>query len=41
LGLAKKPYLADALGPVAMDIMRRVKASFDPHGILNPGKIFD
>jgi glycolate oxidase len=41
VGLAKKPYLADALGPVAMDIMRRVKASFDPHGILNPGKIFD
>ena len=41
VGLAKKPYLAAALGPVAMDIMRRVKASFDPHGILNPGKIFD
>ena len=41
VGLAKKPYLGDALGPVAMDVMRRVKAGFDPNGILNPGKIFD
>jgi glycolate oxidase len=41
VGLAKKPFLAAALGPVAMDAMRRLKAAFDPHGILNPGKVFD
>ena len=41
VGLAKKPFLPSALGPAAMDVMRRVKASFDPNGILNPGKIFD
>ena len=41
VGLAKKAYLPDALGPVAMDLMARMKAAFDPQGILNPGKIFD
>ena len=41
VGLAKKPYLPGALGPVGMELMRRVKDSFDPNGILNPGKIFD
>jgi glycolate oxidase len=41
VGLAKKPFLAEALGPVAMDAMKRLKTSFDPHGILNPGKVFD
>ncbi len=41
VGLAKKPFLPDALGPIAMDVLRQVKASFDPAGILNPGKIFD
>lgn len=41
VGLAKKPFLPDALGPVALDIMRQLKKSFDPTGILNPGKIFD
>ena len=24
----------------AINIMRRIKRSFDPHGVLNPGKIF-
>jgi FAD/FMN-containing dehydrogenase len=23
-----------------IDLMKRVKAAFDPHGILNPGKMF-
>ncbi|MBM3279758.1 MAG: FAD-binding protein [Candidatus Handelsmanbacteria bacterium] len=41
VGLAKKPFLVGALGPVALDVMRRVRKSFDPNGILNPGKIFD
>jgi glycolate oxidase len=41
VGLAKKPFLPDAIGPVAMQVMRRLKKDFDPAGILNPGKIFD
>jgi glycolate oxidase len=41
VGLAKKPFLPAQLGPVGMDMLRRLKDSFDPVGILNPGKIFD
>ena len=41
VGLAKKPFLPQQLGPVGMDILRRVKTSFDPKGILNPGNMFD
>ncbi len=41
VGLVKKPYLESMVGPVALDVMRRVKGSFDPNTILNPGKIFD
>jgi len=41
VGLAKKPFLPNLLGATGMEIMRRVKTSFDPHGILNPGKVFD
>ncbi len=41
VGLAKKPFLPAAVGPVAMEVMRRLKKDFDPAGILNPGKIFD
>ncbi len=41
VGLAKKPFLPQALGAVAMTAMKQLKATFDPKGILNPGKIFD
>lgn len=41
VGLAKKPFLPSAMGPVAMDVMAQMKACFDPNNILNPGKIFD
>jgi len=41
VGLAKKPFLTGALGEKPVNAMRRVKAAFDPNGILNPGKIFD
>lgn len=40
IGLLKAPYLPRAVGPDALDLMRRVKAVLDPHGILNPGKLF-
>ena len=40
IGFAKAPYLAIELAPEVIDLMKRVKAAFDPNGILNPGKIF-
>ena len=41
VGLAKKPFLPSQLGEVGMAMLRRLKDSFDPKGILNPGKVFD
>jgi glycolate oxidase len=40
IGLMKAPYLPRAVGPDALELMRRLKAVFDPNGILNPGKLF-
>ena len=40
IGLSKARYLGLELSPDVIALMRRVKAAFDPHGILNPGKIF-
>ncbi len=40
VGYVQKEYLPIALGPVERGLMRRIKAEFDPHGILNPGKLF-
>ena len=39
VGAAKRPWLAQRLGPDQMDLLRRVKSAFDPAGILNPGKL--
>jgi glycolate oxidase len=41
IGTEKKRYLAEIEDPAKLDLMRRIKASFDPAGILNPGVIFD
>jgi glycolate oxidase len=41
VGMAKKEFLKDALGELNLDVMRKMKAAFDPQGILNPGKIFN
>jgi len=38
VGTLKRPWLAAELGEPALDLHRRVKAVFDPAGILNPGK---
>jgi len=40
VGLAKRDYLALEQGAEAVALQRRLKAVFDPLGILNPGKIF-
>ena len=38
VGAAKLPYLTDRLGADQVALLRRIKAAFDPAGILNPGK---
>jgi glycolate oxidase len=40
IGFVKAAYLGIELSPHEIALMRRVKAAFDPNGILNPGKIF-
>lgn len=39
IGVAKRRFLAQKAGEDHMSIMRAIKQSFDPKGILNPGKI--
>jgi glycolate oxidase len=41
IGTEKKVYVAELEDPVKLTLMRRIKAAFDPAGILNPGTIFD
>jgi len=40
VGALKRPYMETALGPVSIEIQKRIKAALDPLNILNPGKIF-
>jgi len=40
IGLAKIEYLQRQIGDGGVQVMRRLKQSFDPDGILNPGKVF-
>jgi glycolate oxidase len=40
VGLAKRDFLEYEQGPEVVALERRLKALFDPLGILNPGKIF-
>jgi len=40
IGFSKAPYLGLELSDETISLMRRIKSSFDPKGILNPGKIF-
>jgi glycolate oxidase len=41
VGTAKKLYYLALEDPVKVELQRRIKASFDPNGILNPGNLFD
>jgi glycolate oxidase len=41
VGLAKKRFLPAALGDASLKLLRDLKRTLDPDGILNPGKIFD
>ena len=40
IGLVKKEYMATFLEKRQIELMREIKYTFDPKGILNPGKIF-
>ncbi len=40
IGLVKKAFVSREIDPVTLALMRRIKQQFDPHEILNPGKIF-
>jgi glycolate oxidase len=40
LGFDKKKYLPLAASPEKIELMKRIKRAFDPHNILNPGKVF-
>ena len=41
IGLAKKSFLPKFAGNAQMEVMRALRKSLDPNGILNPGKMFD
>ena len=40
IGAIRRQYLPLALEEAQIEVMRRIRAAFDPNGILNPGKIF-
>jgi len=41
VGVAKKPYIGLTRSPTEIDLMRTLKATLDPNGILNRGRVFD
>jgi len=40
IGLSKKKFLKTMVGEPALEMMRKIKQTIDPNGVLNPGKIF-
>ncbi|MDO8318092.1 FAD-linked oxidase C-terminal domain-containing protein, partial [Rhodoferax sp.] len=40
IGYHKKAFLLRETGEPAVELMQQIKAALDPHGILNPDKIF-
>jgi len=41
IGYTKKPYIGIAVAPPKLELMKRIKLAFDPHNIMNPGKVLD
>jgi glycolate oxidase len=40
IGFTKAPFIGIELSAEEIALMKRVKQAFDPHNLLNPGKIF-
>jgi len=40
VGLLKRRWLGEELGDTQLKLQEEIKRVFDPHGILNPGKVF-
>jgi len=40
IGLHKSQFIVDELGQRQVDLFKAIKATFDPAGIMNPGKIW-
>ncbi|WP_163528228.1 FAD-binding oxidoreductase [Halobacillus ihumii] len=40
IGTMKAPFMESEVGEVGLSMMKRIKDSWDPNGIMNPGKIF-
>ncbi|MFM8471479.1 MAG: FAD-binding oxidoreductase [Limisphaerales bacterium] len=41
VGVAKKDFMPKFLGAASLRVHRELRKALDPHGILNPGKMFD
>lgn len=39
IGLGKRQLLQEEVGAVGMEVMRQFKATLDPRGLMNPGKV--
>jgi len=40
IGLVKRDFVGREIDAATLQLMRHIKATFDPHNILNPGKVF-
>ncbi len=40
VGIARAEFMNEHIGPELLQVMRDIKAAFDPKGLMNPGKVF-
>ena len=40
VGSLKAPWLRREIGDLSYGLQRQLKAVFDPHGLMNPGRVF-
>jgi len=40
IGTEKRRFVPQEIEPATLALMRGIKQQFDPHGLLNPGKLF-